>query len=109
MVSDFHLLPAQVRTGRQEAAAAQGDGWLLPPNPSPPDTSPEDLAWITPRRRWQPIGTFAQPIALKRSGAMPPRAYIYCTRITPEPNERRKLRHKLRGSRRSRTSSSTAG
>jgi pimeloyl-ACP methyl ester carboxylesterase len=78
------LVPAQTRAGRQEAAPLHGDGWLLPPNPPPPDTSPEDMAWIAPRRRWQPIGTFAQPIALKSSGVRPPRAYIYCTRITPE-------------------------
>jgi pimeloyl-ACP methyl ester carboxylesterase len=79
----FDLLPAQVRSGRQDATATLGDGWLLPPNPSPPDTSPEDMAWITPRRRWQPIGCFTQPIAL-RGAAPPPRTYIYCTRIAPE-------------------------
>jgi pimeloyl-ACP methyl ester carboxylesterase len=80
----FDLLPASARAARQEAAPALGDGWLLPPNPSPPDTSPEDLAWITPRRRWQPIGTFTQPIALRNAGPPPPRTYIYCTRIAPD-------------------------
>jgi len=55
----------------------------LPPNPSPPDTSPEDLAWITPRRRWQPVGTFAQSIALKGPAPKCPRTYIYCTRLPP--------------------------
>jgi pimeloyl-ACP methyl ester carboxylesterase len=78
------LLPAQVRTSRQEAAPVQGDGWLLAPNPPPPDTSAEDLAWITPRRRWQPTGCFSQPIVLRNGAAPPPRAYIYCTRIAPE-------------------------
>jgi pimeloyl-ACP methyl ester carboxylesterase len=78
------LLPAPVRAGRQEAAPIQGDGWLIAPNPSPPDTSPEDLAWITPRRRWQPTGCFSQPIALRNTAPPPPRAYIYCTRIAPE-------------------------
>jgi pimeloyl-ACP methyl ester carboxylesterase len=78
------LLPPQVRAGRQEAAPVQGDGWLVAPNPPPPDTSPEDTAWITPRRRWQPTGCFSQPIVLRNGAAPPPRAYIYCTRIAPE-------------------------
>ncbi|MBX9589599.1 MAG: alpha/beta hydrolase [Hyphomonadaceae bacterium] len=77
------LLPEAERTRRQEAVRAEGDGWLLPPNPPPPDTSPEDIAWITPRWRWQPIGTFMQPLVLKNAGAHLPRAYIYCTRLGP--------------------------
>ncbi len=80
----FDLAPAQVRAGRQEAAATQGDGWLVAPNPSPADTSPEDMAWIAVRRRWQPIGCFSQPIALRSAAPPPPRTYIYCTRIAPE-------------------------
>ena len=80
----FDLLPAQARSGRQDAAAAQGDGWLLAPNPSPPDTSPEDMAWITPRRRWQPIGCFTQPLTLTSAGSPPPRTYISCTRLGPD-------------------------
>lgn len=80
----FDLLPASQRVSRQEAVSAQGDGWLLPPNPPPADTSPEDIAWITPRRRWQPIGTFIQPLVLKNAGSHLPRTYIYCTRIAPD-------------------------
>ena len=79
----FDLLPPDAVAGRQDAASVQGDGWLLPPNPSPSDTSPEDLAWITPRRRWQPVGTFAQPIALRGTAPSCPRTYIYCTRLPP--------------------------
>ena len=45
--SAFDLLPASARASRQEGARTHGDGWLLPPNPPPPDTSPEDVAWIT--------------------------------------------------------------
>ena len=78
------LLPASARTSRQEAALTQGDGWLLPPNPTPPDTSPEDVAWITPRRRWQPIATFTQPLTLTNVDHRLPRHYIYCTRIAPD-------------------------
>lgn len=80
----FDLLPASQRVSRQEGVGAQGDGWLLPPNPPPADTSPEDIAWITPRRRWQPIGTFIQPLVLKNAGSHLPRTYIYCTRIAPD-------------------------
>ena len=75
------LLPAQA--AQREGSQAPADGWLLPPNPSPPDTSPEDLAWITPRRRWQPAGCFTQPLVLKGSSAHLPRTYIYCTRTDP--------------------------
>jgi pimeloyl-ACP methyl ester carboxylesterase len=56
------------------------DGWLIPPNPSAEDTSPEDVAWTAPRRRHHPARCFTQRIAL--SGAAPafPRSYIHCTR-----------------------------
>ncbi len=79
----FDLLPAQEKARRQEAARSEGDGWLLPPNPSPPDTSAEDLAWITPRRRWQPAATFSKPLRLINGPLNLPRAYIYCTRLGP--------------------------
>ena len=45
--------------------AGQGEDWLIPPNPTPPDTSAADLAWITPRRRPQPVKTFTQPLQLR--------------------------------------------
>ncbi|HEX5999157.1 MAG TPA: alpha/beta hydrolase [Hyphomicrobiaceae bacterium] len=77
------LLPERARAQREEATA-QGDGWLIAPNPSPPDTSPEDLAWIAPRRRWQPAACFLQPITLSNANPPPPRTYIYCTRIGPD-------------------------
>jgi pimeloyl-ACP methyl ester carboxylesterase len=79
----FDMLPQQERARRGEEATARGDGWLLPPNPPPSDTSPEDVAWITPRRRWQPLGCFTQPLLLNNAGASPPRSYIYCTRLGP--------------------------
>jgi pimeloyl-ACP methyl ester carboxylesterase len=78
------LVPERHRALQLEGAAARGDGWLVPPNPSPPDTSPEDLAWIAPRRRAQPLGTLTQRIALTNAGPPPPRTYIYCTRIAPD-------------------------
>lgn len=67
------------------AASSQDQDWLIPPNPTPPDTPAADLAWITPRRRPQPVKTFTQPLRLR--GTQPPsfpRSYIYCTRKTPD-------------------------
>jgi pimeloyl-ACP methyl ester carboxylesterase len=67
------------------ASSSQGEDWLIPPNPPPADTPPADLAWITPRRRPQPVKTFTQALQL-RSPQPPtfPRSYIYCTRKTPD-------------------------
>jgi pimeloyl-ACP methyl ester carboxylesterase len=79
----FDLIPAAERERRLGDSSAGGDGWLLAPNPSPPDTAPEDLAWITPRRRWQPIGCFTQPLVLRNTGSSLPRSYVYCTRLAP--------------------------
>ena len=67
------------------AASSQGQDWLIPPNPTPGDTPPDDLAWITPRRRPQPVKTFTQALQLR--SPQPPkfaRSYIYCTRKTPD-------------------------
>jgi pimeloyl-ACP methyl ester carboxylesterase len=56
------------------------DGWLVPPNPPPPDTSPEDLEWITPRRLHQPIKTLEQPLVLTHGPLTLPRHYVLCTK-----------------------------
>ncbi len=70
------------------APAAPVEGWLLPPNPSAPDTAPADLAWIAPRRRHQPVRCFTQKLRL--SGAVPgfPRSYIHCTKKVEYDNFR---------------------
>jgi len=59
--------------------AAPLEGWLIPPDPPAPDTTPEDLAWTAPRRRAQPARCFTQKLRL--GGTAPPfaRAYIHCT------------------------------
>lgn len=58
--------------------------WLIPPQPTPPDTSPGDLAWVTPRRRPQPVRTFTQKLQLRNPGKPAfPRAYIYCAKKEP--------------------------
>jgi pimeloyl-ACP methyl ester carboxylesterase len=65
------------------ARAAAGDGWQVAPNPPPPDTSPEDIEWVTPRRGPQPYLTFTQPITLEADTGHIARSYIYCQRCAP--------------------------
>jgi pimeloyl-ACP methyl ester carboxylesterase len=76
-----------VRTQGSEQGSAQGstqgEGWLVPANPLPGDTDPQDFDWATPRRVMQPVKTFVQPLALTGAGARLPKAYIYCTRFGP--------------------------
>jgi pimeloyl-ACP methyl ester carboxylesterase len=60
-----------------------GDGWRLPPNPPPPDTSPEDVAWLTERRVDQPFKCFQMPLFLQGGEPTLPRSYIYALRATP--------------------------
>jgi pimeloyl-ACP methyl ester carboxylesterase len=62
--------------------AKSGDGWRVPPNPTPPDTPQADLDWLTERRVDTPIKCFEQGLKLSAEPAMP-RSYIYATRITP--------------------------
>ena len=60
-----------------------GDGWRVPPRDMPPDTSDADRAWAAPRRRPHPIAAFEERLHLS-GRPLPPRAYIYCTRIGPD-------------------------
>jgi pimeloyl-ACP methyl ester carboxylesterase len=59
------------------------DGWKVPPNPPPPDTLPEDVAWLTPRRVPQPLQCFEQKLVLKNGPLTLPRTYIYMQRPLP--------------------------
>lgn len=79
------LLPPELRAQRQPDA----DGWRILPGPTPPDTPPEDVAWISPRRIPQPVKTFMQKLRLQNGPLTLPRQYIYCTRRTPEDRFRR--------------------
>jgi len=79
----FDLVGPKVEGNMRAGAAASGDGWKLPINPMPPDTSPEDVAWASPRRRPQPIKTFEQKIKLGSKEPPPPRHYIYATKNGP--------------------------
>jgi pimeloyl-ACP methyl ester carboxylesterase len=79
----FDLVGPKVEATMRAGAAKDGDGWKLPLNPMPADTSAEDQAWAIPRRRPQPIKTFEQRIRLQSSQPVPPRYYIYAKRSGP--------------------------
>ncbi len=79
----FALAPPQVAARMRAAAAAEGEGWRIPPNPMTPDTSPEDVLYARPRRVPQPIRTFEQPLPAIPVPALP-RAYIFCTQVGPD-------------------------
>jgi pimeloyl-ACP methyl ester carboxylesterase len=56
-----------------------GDGWRVTPNPTPPDTSPEDIAWVSQFRMPQSVKCFTDKLRLQAPLTLP-RAYIHCTR-----------------------------
>jgi pimeloyl-ACP methyl ester carboxylesterase len=64
------------------ALAQAGDGWRVPPNPTPPDTPQADQQWLTARRVDMPIKCFETKLKLSGEPGMP-RNYIYATRIAP--------------------------
>jgi pimeloyl-ACP methyl ester carboxylesterase len=78
----FDLLPPEDRAAKETAAQRDGQGWLVPPNPVPPDTAEEDRRWLEAHRRWQPIETLRQPIRLTAEPACP-RDYVYALRKPP--------------------------
>ena len=78
----FDLVGPKGEANMRAGAAKDGDGWKVPPNPMPTDTSPEDVAWALPRRHPQPIRTFEQKIRLG-SEEPPPRHYIYAKKNGP--------------------------
>ncbi len=68
---------------RMEELAKTGDGWRVPPNPTPEDTPAADVEWLSARRVDMPIKCFDTPIRLQGGPLTLPRSYIYATRITP--------------------------
>ena len=81
--SVLSLQPGDIRARMREGARTLGDGWLVPANPLPPDTRPEDVAWSTPRRVMQPLKTFEQAIELTGAVNALPTSYIYCQKFGP--------------------------
>ena len=78
----FDLLPPAAREAMQAAVQA-GDGWRIPPNPTPPDTAEDDLRWIAARRLPQSVTCFTTKLALRHGEITLPRTYVYCTRVGP--------------------------
>lgn len=81
--SMFDLQDPKAEAYMRAGAAKEGGGWGIPPISAPPDTSPEDLAWTTPRRRPQPIKSFEEKIKLTSTEPPPPRHYIYAKQSRP--------------------------
>ncbi|WGS23828.1 MULTISPECIES: alpha/beta hydrolase [unclassified Bradyrhizobium] len=73
----------EVAIEKMRDAARNGDGWRIPPMPTPPDTSPADVEWLTARRADMPLKCFEQRLTLQHGEPALPRSYIYATRITP--------------------------
>jgi pimeloyl-ACP methyl ester carboxylesterase len=76
------LLPESERQ-RMRQLAKSGEGFRVPPNPTPPDTPPADLEWLAERRVDMPIKCFATPLKLHGGDLTLPRSYIYATRASP--------------------------
>jgi len=74
-----YVTPERLANARKNA----DDGWKVPPSPLPPDTLPEDVAWLTPRRTPQPLQCFEQKLTLKNGPLTLPRTYIYAKRSNP--------------------------
>jgi pimeloyl-ACP methyl ester carboxylesterase len=79
------LTPEANRQRVAEAVKTQGDGWRVPANLMPADSSATDVEWATPRRVMQPVKTFEQTISLTGAIDTLPRSYIYCT--VPGPGD----------------------
>jgi pimeloyl-ACP methyl ester carboxylesterase len=73
----------EVARARMQELAKTGDGWRVPPNPTPPDTPPADVEWLNARRVDMPIKCFETRLKLTGGPLTLPRSYIYATRITP--------------------------
>ncbi|QOZ32556.1 alpha/beta fold hydrolase [Bradyrhizobium sp. CCBAU 53421] len=76
----FDLNEGAIETLRE--LACDGDGWRIPPMPTPPDTSPADVEWLTARRVDMPIKCFEQKLKLQHGETNLPRSYVYATRTT---------------------------
>ncbi|MES2193987.1 MAG: alpha/beta hydrolase [Pseudomonadota bacterium] len=72
----------EVARPRMQELKAGGE-WRVPPSPTPPDTSPDDLEWLSARRVQMPIKCFETALKLQGGALTLPRSYIYATRITP--------------------------
>lgn len=68
---------------RMLTLSRSGDGWRVPPNPTPPDTLPADVEWLTARRVDMPVKCFEMKLRIGGGKPSAPRSYIYATRAAP--------------------------
>ena len=73
------FLPPDGERRRLLDSVGAGDGWRVTPNPVPPDTAAEDVAWIMKFRLPQSVKCFVQPLRLEAPLTLP-RSYIHCLR-----------------------------
>lgn len=78
--SSHDYVPAERRDNARKNAV---DGWKVPPAAPPADTSPEDMAWITPRRTPQPLQCFEQKMHFVNGPLTLPRTFIYAKKPNP--------------------------
>jgi len=62
-----------------------GDGWRVPPAPTPEDTSEADKAWIGSKRLPQSVKCFATPLRLQNGPLTLPRSYIQAMKYPHGP------------------------
>jgi pimeloyl-ACP methyl ester carboxylesterase len=73
------LQPPEVRARMLASVQASGNGWQVPPYPTPHDTAPEDVAWYERHRGPQPLRTFSTALRLRNGPLTLPRSYIHCS------------------------------
>lgn len=76
---DFAPEPERSRLLDSVKTENGGDGWRVTPNPTPPDTSADDLAWVGKFRMPQSVKCFTQALRLQAALTLP-RVFIHCTR-----------------------------
>jgi len=77
------LVPPE-QAKRMKEGTAKNDGWRLPPNPTPTDTPPQDVEWVSRHRRAQPLKCFEQKLEFTAEPSMP-RAFIQCMNYPDGP------------------------
>lgn len=82
-LNDLTLRPAGAPPDAPSGGPPAAEGWLVPPMPPSADATPEDTAWLAPRRCPQPRKTFEEPVRLTGAVDSLPRVYIYCLQIRP--------------------------
>lgn len=78
------LVP-QAQRDRMKDGAKNGDGWRVPPSPTPEDTSEADKAWVATKRLPQSIKCFETPLTFHNGDLTLPRSYIQAMKYTNGP------------------------